>query len=87
METWQWAALAAGLMSLLLVSRGVRFPAGGGTLRMVVIWLGIFALLGIVYQLFGPFENFERRFNNAPAPVEGQPPAPKPEREPGEIRT
>lgn len=75
MTETQWMSLIAGLLVLLLVWRGMRVMPREGMMRNVVIVLLTFVVLGLFYNAFGPFENFERRFQ---PPAESPPPLESP---------
>jgi hypothetical protein len=49
----QILALISSVLVLILVLRGARFPRQG-LLPQIVVWLLIFALIGLSYKFFGP---------------------------------
>ncbi|GGE50044.1 hypothetical protein [Niveispirillum cyanobacteriorum] len=49
----QILALISSVLVLILVLRGARFPRQG-LLPQIVVWLLIFALVGLSYKFFGP---------------------------------
>lgn len=51
----QWLSLIAGLMVLAILYPGLRRMPKDGMLRNLAIWLGVFVVLGLIYNAFGPF--------------------------------
>ncbi len=51
----QWLSLVASLMVLAILYPGLRRMPREGMLRNIVIWLAAFAVLGLIYNAFGPF--------------------------------
>ncbi|KPF85880.1 hypothetical protein IP70_10655 [alpha proteobacterium AAP38] len=49
----QILALISSVLVLILLLRGVRLPRQG-LLPQIVVWLLIFALVGLSYKFFGP---------------------------------
>lgn len=55
MTEGQWMSLVASLMLLAFFYPAMRRLPRQGLLRNVAIWLGIFVVLGLLYNAFGPF--------------------------------
>ncbi|MFM2044363.1 MAG: hypothetical protein RLY86_2939 [Pseudomonadota bacterium] len=53
MSEGQWMSLIASLVVLAMLFPGLRSLPRQGMLRNIVIWLVIFAVLGLLYNAFG----------------------------------
>lgn len=56
----QLLALVSSILVLIILlrGRGRHVLREGGLLPKIALWLAIFAAIGLVYHLFGPFGNF-----------------------------